>query len=78
MINKPTAEQIEALTVLEHHHHFKVIREWLEQSLQTTQERCIEEMNIDSVRQLQGAAKDIKEFLEFAQNARDILETLRR
>lgn len=78
MINRPSARVLEALMALEHDHHFKDIMQWIEDSRQATTERCIEETDETALRQAQGAAQDLRDFIKAAREARASLERQRR
>lgn len=78
MIIKATAKEIEALASLRHNPHFEAVIEWLEASYMETLSKCSEELNIESLRQQQGAAIDLREFLQHAHNARDYIEKSKR
>lgn len=78
MINRPDQRVLEALMALEHNGHFKDILQWLEESLQATTECCIEETDETTLRQAQGAAKDLRDLIKAAKEARASLEKNRR
>lgn len=78
MIKQPGANQLEALAILEHNPNFIAIREWLEDSLRATYETCASERDEVTLRQAQGAATDLNEFLGYTRTARDTAEKLRK
>ncbi|WP_417518737.1 hypothetical protein [Marinobacter sp.] len=78
MIRQPTQHELEALAVLEHNPNFIALRQWLEDSLRATHERCAQERDEVTLRQAQGAAMDLTDFLEHARTARGTAEKLRK
>lgn len=78
MIRTPTPHQLEALALLEHDPNFKQVLILLQDSLDDTQQRCIEERDEITLRQAQGAAVDLTEFLRLVGTARATAEKLRK
>lgn len=78
MIEKPSHLQLEALSALEHNSNFKHVKNWLEDSLMKTYQHCSTEHDDATLRQEQGAAQALSEFLTLANNARGIIEKNRR
>lgn len=78
MIRTPTAHELEAIALLEHNPNFKQIVTLLQDSLDETRTRCIEERDEITLRQAQGAAVDLNEFLTLVGDARAMVEKLRK
>lgn len=78
MIIRTDQRVLEALMALEHDHHFKDVVQWMADSLEATRNRCMEETDEIALRQAQGAAKDLREFIEAARDARSNLDSIRR
>lgn len=78
MIRTPTQHELEALSNLEHDPDFKQVLKLLQDSLDATRQRCINERDEITLRQAQGAAVDLNEFLILVGTARAQAENLRR
>ena len=70
MITRPNDRALQAMSSLENHPDFRVLREWLAECLTETQNRCIKELDEVKLRQAQGAASDLDELIRHISSAR--------
>lgn len=78
MIDKPTATELEALSILENNPNFVLVKEWLNRSLGHTYARLAESDCEVTTRRAQGSAQDLTEILTLAADARNLIEKSRR
>jgi hypothetical protein len=78
MIKKPSAIQLESLSILENDTNFARVKEWLTESLEETLGELMTEQDEARMRGAQGSAKDLSEILKLANDARKIIDKQRR
>lgn len=78
MIRKPNAIEIEALATLKNNNSFQHVLGWLTESLVLTYDECATLHDEIALRQAQGSAQDLKEFLDLAENAVKLIKKSRR
>lgn len=78
MINRPNHLQLEALATIKNNPNFQIITQWLNESLSETLSKCMTEHDSTALRQAQGEAKTLFDFLHFVEEARAIIEKNKR
>lgn len=74
MLTRPSSRVLEAFSKLEFDERFIEIKAWLDQSLAETFVRITTIEDDAKLRQQQGSAQTLKEFIDTAENARSMLK----
>lgn len=74
MIKKPNYRVTEALATIKSHPDFRVVTEWLQESLDDTRNRLEEELDTTVVRHEQGGAQTLRQILTHIEKSREYVE----
>lgn len=72
-----TPQVVEAITGLQNNRDFKLIIDWIQQSLNDRLDSCARERDDIELRRHQGAAQELRELLQAVEDAQKHLHKLR-